>query len=481
MVVVRLIKSYYRVIASKHRQADTGILEQLLDSRTLGEAFITPLKLRVLNREALMVIFLWALSPLGGQASLRVVDTVHRPNTTDELFTYINYDTKYLMITGSDSWKDDIDVVKAIFTTSLLSSPDIRQSPYDAWDNFKVPLIERGEQPLNTSSWMSVQELGYPDDAFYSSLVGIPVGSVTDSKNPPDLYGTDTNYTLSTHTKYMNLSCGELNLNSTIEDNRSALSDELDWTVAESSTGLLIRTDNRSRNEHDARVVYFQAQNAKKNAVSTTCNLTTTLVEVKSSSFGTAWQADSIRYSGQDSQSPLDRSKNVSDSFFMDFVNATVPQQQSTASAIEWYLYNPTDAFNVSHSGHYPNYSTVSSQDFSTRLTQLINTYYLASIAPAAVSGDSNVRDWKEDYRYNYTNSTGQVTRSNTFIRCHYQWLTVMVFASAVMMVSGLACMVITILDPESSTLSREQHESDAELSDLVAQRISSGPSGFDF
>ena len=49
-------------------------LEYLLGSRTVFSAVTTPLKLRSMSALAPFLILLWALSPLGGQASLRLVE-----------------------------------------------------------------------------------------------------------------------------------------------------------------------------------------------------------------------------------------------------------------------------------------------------------------------------------------------------------------------------------------------------------------------
>jgi len=55
------------------RSIAIGSLEYILGSRSLGSAFLSIIKLRILNTWAPLILSVWCLWPVGGQASLRAV------------------------------------------------------------------------------------------------------------------------------------------------------------------------------------------------------------------------------------------------------------------------------------------------------------------------------------------------------------------------------------------------------------------------
>ena len=58
-----------------------GLLDLLAGSTTVVNTILTQMSLRVLSAAGLILILAWAISPLGGQASLRVI-TIAQQNTT---------------------------------------------------------------------------------------------------------------------------------------------------------------------------------------------------------------------------------------------------------------------------------------------------------------------------------------------------------------------------------------------------------------
>lgn len=241
------------------------------------------------------------------------------------------------------------------------------------------------------------------------------------------------------------------------------------WSVVSSANGFQIGSDTGERSNFNGdptapRQLYFQALGASQNRpdgepdlISTTCNLTSSYVELNVSCIESSCSATHIRPSQQkhDSNfwSPLDYNSSVADSFFGDFVNATVPRQLESPSATEWYLSNPDKPFGIDLEGVYANYTNVNASSFSLRLTQLLNAYYLSNIAPAAIAGDLITKDWTTDYPYHYTSISGQITSPFSIIVCHNQWLVVLLVASVVMMVCGFACAVLGVLYPTTDDL----------------------------
>lgn len=58
------------------RRATIGLVQQFLGSQTISGAFLTQIRLRARNAFAIFTVLLWCLSPLGSQASLRVISVV---------------------------------------------------------------------------------------------------------------------------------------------------------------------------------------------------------------------------------------------------------------------------------------------------------------------------------------------------------------------------------------------------------------------
>ena len=125
------------------------------------------------------LLFLWALSPLGGQASLRLLDT---STSTSEVFAPLRYlstgagGAVWAMTSGTYVENDGgLTQVEALYAAALLGSTQAKQGPEDTWGNVKIPYLDvlDGKQD-NSSEWTNfADKMRLPED--YASLVGIPV------------------------------------------------------------------------------------------------------------------------------------------------------------------------------------------------------------------------------------------------------------------------------------------------------------------
>ena len=181
------------------RGTEIATLEQLLGSRAIGSTIITQIKLRSFNLSALLLVLLWMLSPFGGQASLRTSTLLSSPYFLSIPVAYVDYDSDYHMYTLGSWWSSTIEAVKAIYSTALIGSDNVKQSPQDAWGNLKIPMLELLDNydPLDISKWLSVNRT---INLTYSSLIGLPIAPLK----------TGTNLTFSLDTFYMLLRCDAL-------------------------------------------------------------------------------------------------------------------------------------------------------------------------------------------------------------------------------------------------------------------------------
>ena len=135
-----------------------------MGSLSIGGTLSAQFSLRSLNPLAIGLVIVWALSPVGGQASLFLLDTQMKPVSTYLNITYLNTDRVWKSEEASDS----------LFSAALLTPRTISESHNDIWGNVKIPdLLRSIDMAENTERISLVNE----NAISYSSLIGIPIGN----------------------------------------------------------------------------------------------------------------------------------------------------------------------------------------------------------------------------------------------------------------------------------------------------------------
>lgn len=125
------------------------------------------------------LLFFWSLSPLGGQASLRLLEI---STSTTQSFTPLRYlstgpgSTAWSMTSGTYVQNDGgLTEVEGLYAAALLGSKQAKEGPEDTWGNVKIPYLNTSSLLSDTQgTWLNVSgELRAPEEYF--SLVGIPV------------------------------------------------------------------------------------------------------------------------------------------------------------------------------------------------------------------------------------------------------------------------------------------------------------------
>lgn len=171
-------------------------LEYLLGSRTVFSTFVTPLKLRSVSFLAPMLIALWALSPLGGQAALRVVETL--PATTSILspIFYLEFKSP-LSSTETLGSSADATLPAAVgaFNAALSSPRGVKLAGQDAFGNIRVPMLEALESvsaPKDPDGWYDPRDL---DNVTSASILGWPFEGRNQQANMTSTMHTSYPYT----------------------------------------------------------------------------------------------------------------------------------------------------------------------------------------------------------------------------------------------------------------------------------------------
>jgi len=157
------------------RGARVQLLEQLFGSTTLMATINTNFMLRSFNLVAVFLVFFWALSPIGGQGTLRLVSVQNRGTTHGAPIFYVNTSEASVMKQHTGY---HITSAMAVYVSSIIAPNSTQMSPRDTWGNVKIPLIQ-GLGREDTSGWISVPN----GNVTYSSLVGIPIANLATHGN----------------------------------------------------------------------------------------------------------------------------------------------------------------------------------------------------------------------------------------------------------------------------------------------------------
>jgi len=125
------------------------------------------------------------LSPLGGQASLRLLSMAPREiyfNSTLLYYPIEAYSKAPMILSGSDAFQN-WPFYASPYMTALQTSKQTINSSMDLWGNVKLPDIKslRGYEPSNPI--MQWYEVGEEDVITYASLLGTPIIGMPESSN----------------------------------------------------------------------------------------------------------------------------------------------------------------------------------------------------------------------------------------------------------------------------------------------------------
>ena len=181
-----------------------GVLDTLATSTSLTSAVTSQFQLRQISVLGIVLVATWALSPIGGQASIRQMTIDGTVVTTPASFqaavpngylsTYISSDNHNTFLT-----------INTLFIGAIIASSKTKASPLDIWGNVKIPKIERYEKIYkpDNDGWYTINT-NDDDLAAYPSFVGIPMNGNKDNI-------TTTDYNFYAHTPYLQLQCTAIN------------------------------------------------------------------------------------------------------------------------------------------------------------------------------------------------------------------------------------------------------------------------------
>jgi hypothetical protein len=176
-----------------------GVLDTLAASTSFTSTLVSQFQLRAISLCGIVLMCIWALSPVGGQASLRQMVLGMKTTTQMASFEYLIHHGYMRPFGAVGSSRDSIkEIANTIFTGGIIGSLASRSSPVDTWGNVKIPRIEyyesKGEP--DREGWFKTAN-GSSDS--YSSMIGIPVSGTNSTHF--------VNYKTTIQTPYFNTAC----------------------------------------------------------------------------------------------------------------------------------------------------------------------------------------------------------------------------------------------------------------------------------
>ncbi|CAI7651533.1 unnamed protein product [Penicillium manginii] len=454
-----------------NRGATIGFLQQCLGSQTISSAFLTQIRLRALNLFAVFTLILWCLSPLGSQASLRVISIVPSYPFTVTNLTTVNTFTEYQYSYAEAAGLAKVSVANPVIA-SMVSSTLLKNRNQDLWGNIRFPVIKTLSN--GSSGWMDIP---LTSDLTYASLVGCPVATLPRSGNTSfELPGS-----------YLSLSCldfgpsnqtGYTNFTSSSAPSPGNVAD-CTWASAKGGSqyqiaiskpcsdfhGNMTAGTRNSRKlvwESSSDVWEFNNGSFASNPyryTRATCDLTTTFVDVKvictGSSSGTSAGSTCTLSSVRRSPNPpvdgnwtvLDRmdysfSNNYDANAILTLIAGLFPGAEASGGQqpVKAYIIDPFTAVGKYQAS--PVY-TIDHSVFEIRLGQILNAVLYLGINASAFTTSFD----ESSYQLNGGVSlNATVTTQQDIIKCNRAWLGVLITASLSIFVFALIGATLRIM-----------------------------------
>lgn len=453
------------------RGESLGVLDVLASSTTVTSVLLSQLALRSLSVLGCFLATLWLLSPLGSQAALRVMTFDSLQSTSPITVHYMSPNSSYSQWQTADIGSL-LSATTGIYEAAMLSPAQTKHSPRDVWNNVKIPMIESFSSDIG-SDWVDVPA----DGVTYSGLIGLPLFGLS----------TDASTSFTIETSYWHLNCPVLthgepfpgfnNISRPGGFSSGQSIDTIDshgWHGATAASSALVSNSsnaafgspcNRNPNTKDLEPRTFVYDGFPASTVSSLktesyagsyCEITTTYVDVEVHCSGANCAASRVRKSPSPPASQawtfLDDIQCTNWVFFSGwFVQSIDAKSSSTGTAVQGYLQYP-DAPTTGQA--YVSVSTTSTKHlwdvdkraFADRLGQLLNSFWLASVGPAAIlnglsASNSNTTAASTESGPGIVLSQaaqGQVLGETNAINCHDGWLAALLITSGVLIIASL-------------------------------------------
>jgi hypothetical protein len=430
-VLGRTVKAYttWRL----ERGESLGNLDTLAGSATLVSTIMSQISLRIFTSLGAVLAVAWVLSPLGGQAALRIVSLANVTSSANASYLYPRagyiYGNGDIFMTGTSATEKGM--AQALYISSLMSTESVKQPSVDLWTNVKIPYIENVEQ---NASFAADPEGWYAlgNDAYeVASLVGIPIFNLsTGVRNSSFLMDAS----------YWHVHCSTAT--SVYSDLLQSSNSSWQGFKGKSSVGLWSNnTEYRGDRQNSSfpsnlssRTILFRAY-----PLESICQMSTSYVEFELLCTNQICHCVKIRRSIKqhypENWTFLDSNFDIGSSTtifagFAGWFSDLVPGHDSKPTIVENYIMRSPNG--GSSNG-------LSTDLLSLRLAQILNTAWFASwvyILNGAIHVDPRT----------VVTVVGVQTTAVEQIKCDYLWFSILLVASLAMLSAAIACAALRML-----------------------------------
>lgn len=458
------------------RGARLGILEQMVGSQNLTSAIERAILLSGVGFWSICIVMLWLLSPLGGQASIRV-NSPQQVSTVDSTTVYYFNNTGdgingAFVGAGISSMKETS--LNSILHATLLSMNQNKR--HDIWGNIRIPCwdyVVMNADSRDEEGWYNfVQD----DNTEYSSMTGIVVSSLQDN--------LDTNFTL--QSSEFSLTCSEphffpmnVSKNGTaryggfaewagpllIRTNMSQdifsneVGNEAEWNSYLLDTNWAVNTSDPNQSFN----VIYASQGAKQVEIGAyDCAVKMMHTESDVLCKGSDCQVRRVRLHKSNSSTP----GNIPFSLNQASIPFNMLKWLSSATWMsDWYIVSPVDWYVSGSNAPFPRvdmieysdrdltYRNISTDTVSVRLSSLINTAYQSSYQLSATSQPPsqnitalslglNSSTAAQGLGYTTINTTATTVLTQSRFVASIPWIATTIVIALIMLFCGMATLV---------------------------------------
>ena len=405
-----------------------GILDILAGSTSLTSTVTSQLKLRVLSFFGSALIVIWALSPVGGQASFRQMTIGTQTFIEPASFIYTVPNGNLAKFMGSDQ-VTNYAIANSLFISAVILPIATKISPVDTWGNAKIPMIEHYENisTADDQGWFTADT----SHNIYPSLIGLPMAGTNESF---------VFHVRNIETSYLHLDCpivygDPISVSNWPDDSYTGYGAVM-WTTDNGTSGVAPRQ-------------FFYLSYGP--TATSRCTVTTSYVEVEITCSPPASCAVSRLRRSQRAHLPAAHTvldlHLAWDTFSQAFVNS-LPGHPLFPTTVQNYLIMPGDPTQsieaiIATMNDGPR---VSRGDFAVRLGQLMNAYWTCLDAMSAitvgVNSNTTYMDGSDDFHRktlpHSAPTNGTKSTSTPVIQCHLGWVVISCIASMVTIIASL-------------------------------------------
>lgn len=431
-----------------------GLLDLLAGSTTVAGTITTQFQLGVPSLIGVALVIVWLLSPIGGQASLRVLGIESFMNRSTIPAKDLSNNYTYEAYFGSDLGAVQT-LIFGSFYAALLGTPRVKSSPVDVWNNVKIPAME-SLTTVSTDAWLAVPE---SPELVYSSLVGLPLWGLP----------AGMNNTIYIETSYLLLDCQRLGNVPEPHGLSLSLTTLYDGGSHANWSGTRVRLESSSMLSNGTggttksgcgvdmydetiapRYIAYNAYNADQTRFGALCSIRTSYVEVEIKCAGQDCRSKNIRRSTLDNPTPNwsifdGREHGEGCRWFTYssqlFLRSITANRSGTSTPLQGYLTDP-------YSPDSPHISTnVSDMDrdiVALRFAQLLNTFMLVCAGPTAVPYGLKADNYDASTFPSHSILTSaSSTRTFQIMVCHIWWLAILLVVSSLLVAANIWAIVL--------------------------------------